>query len=301
MKKNKRLVFLLVFLIVSVVATQYLDLQVFADVGNTFSGGGSSSKSSGGSYGGGSSYSSGSGDLGLLFYILLDVIPFPINIILVVLILGLVYKSMNTRREVMSSGNDYVPVNEVSEDFFIEKIRKNDTNFSKNEFKNYVNTVFIKVQEAWEAREWHLVRPFESNELFERHNEQMNEYISNNLYPHLDGQEILATDIARHEIDGKYEYVTVKLTANIIDYTTNANNEIVEGSKTQHKFRIYKLNFKRVNGVLTKEIGETNVTNCPKCGAPNGITSSGKCEYCGSVITTGEYGWVLDEYSQWRD
>ena len=32
---------------------------------------------------------------------------------------------------------------------------------------------------------------------------------------------------------------------------------------------------------------------CPYCGAPTEITSSGKCEYCGSVITTGEHSWAL--------
>ena len=32
---------------------------------------------------------------------------------------------------------------------------------------------------------------------------------------------------------------------------------------------------------------------CPNCGAPNQITSLGKCEYCGSTITTGKYVWIL--------
>ena len=32
---------------------------------------------------------------------------------------------------------------------------------------------------------------------------------------------------------------------------------------------------------------------CPNCGAPTKITSSGKCEYCGSVITIGSHDWVL--------
>ena len=44
----------------------------------------------------------------------------------------------------------------------------------------------------------------------------------------------------------------------------------------------------------TKEgTADTNTTNCPNCGAPTKITSSGKCEYCGSIITTGEHDWVL--------
>ena len=32
---------------------------------------------------------------------------------------------------------------------------------------------------------------------------------------------------------------------------------------------------------------------CPNCGAPTQITSSGKCEYCGSIITKGEHSWAL--------
>mgnify|MGYP004458475247 FL=1 len=50
----------------------------------------------------------------------------------------------------------------------------------------------------------------------------------------------------------------------------------------------------RKTGVKTKPGENTvNTTNCPNCGAPTKITSSGECEYCGSVITTGEYDWVL--------
>ncbi len=303
MNKNKKLLYIFVFLVVSIFTIQFLDIQAFADVGNTFSGGGSSSSGSSGSSGSYSSsgYSSGGGGVFWIFYFFAEVIPFPINIILIVLILGAIYKTMFKNQGVMNSEIDVQPVPQMMEDDVVSRVRQNDANFSKNQFVNYVNTVFIKVQEAWEDREWSVIRPFESNELFERHSEQLNEYIENKLYPHLDRQEILSTILANHYKDNKYEYITVKLTANVIDFTTNENDEVIEGSKTDFKFRMYKLNFKRINGVLTKEEGGTSVTNCPKCGAPNSITSSGKCEFCSSVITTGEYGWVLDEYSQWRD
>ena len=32
---------------------------------------------------------------------------------------------------------------------------------------------------------------------------------------------------------------------------------------------------------------------CPNCGAPTQVTIAGKCDYCGSIITTGEHDWVL--------
>ena len=37
------------------------------------------------------------------------------------------------------------------------------------------------------------------------------------------------------------------------------------------------------------------MNNCPNCGAPTEITSSGKCEYCKSIITTGDHDWVLSD------
>ena len=43
---------------------------------------------------------------------------------------------------------------------------------------------------------------------------------------------------------------------------------------------------------MIKFMDDNNI-NCPNCGAPTQITSAGRCEYCGSVITTGEYNWVL--------
>ena len=56
----------------------------------------------------------------------------------------------------------------------------------------------------------------------------------------------------------------------------------------------YRLTFMRKAGVKTKEgTNAKSTTNCPNCGAPTQITSAGKCEYCNSVITTGEHDWVL--------
>ena len=50
----------------------------------------------------------------------------------------------------------------------------------------------------------------------------------------------------------------------------------------------------RRNGVKTKEAEDgVSCAYCPNCGAPMKVTSAGQCEYCGSVITTGEFGWVL--------
>lgn len=52
----------------------------------------------------------------------------------------------------------------------------------------------------------------------------------------------------------------------------------------------------RKKGVKTKTADSAvQSKSCPRCGAPFQITSAGKCEYCGSIVTTGEFSWVLTD------
>ena len=77
----------------------------------------------------------------------------------------------------------------------------------------------------------------------------------------------------------------------IIDEKTK---QVLEGNKDQDVYMTYRLTFMRKAGVKTKEgTSQISTTNCPNCGAPVQITTSGQCEFCGSVITTGEHDWVL--------
>ena len=77
----------------------------------------------------------------------------------------------------------------------------------------------------------------------------------------------------------------------IIDATTK---EVIRGDKNKELTNTYLLTFVRNSSIKTEASdGEVKTTNCPNCGAPTQITSSGKCEYCGSVITTDEHDWAL--------
>lgn len=97
------------------------------------------------------------------------------------------------------------------------------------------------------------------------------------------------------EQNGDKDILTVRLNSRMADYIIDATTkQVLRGDKTTERVNTYILTFIRKKGLQTKEGSEKIVTtNCPNCGAPTQITSAGKCEYCGSVITTGEYSWVL--------
>lgn len=104
------------------------------------------------------------------------------------------------------------------------------------------------------------------------------------------------------EQDDDKDILQVVLNSSMADYIIEeGTNKVILGDKTTRRTKSYLLTFIRKKGVVTAEsTDEVKTTNCPNCGAPTKITSSGKCEYCGSVITTGNHDWVLSNLEPFR-
>ena len=175
------------------------------------------------------------------------------------------------------------------------KIQQTDPNFNKEEFVAWSKNLFIKLQQAWTNRDWETIRTFETESLFEQHKNQLQGYIDNNQINVMDRICVNYANLYNYRVEGDKEILVVRLNSRMEDYIIDATTkQVLKGEKGLDKVNTYLLTFIRKQGVKTQAgTTEVNTTNCPNCGAPTKITSSGKCEYCGSVITTGEYNWVL--------
>lgn len=294
MKKRRLMLALVVFTIVL-----FIPILVQADVGNSFSGGSGGGSFSGGYSGGyGGSYSGGSGLGGFFFF---GGGPSSLISIVVLIVIFALISAMRNRN---GSGGNTIPYRQsrriCDEAKALEEIRAVDPAFSADSFKTYVSEVYLNVQEAWEAKDWQKVRPFESNSLFNVHERQIQEYIDQKKTNHLDMQNIRDVTIAEFRQDGSSEVLSVRLEASLLDYVTDdESGKVIEGSKTRYQHRFYYLEFIRRNGIKTSSEHGLDITNCPNCGAPTKVTSSGECEYCHSIITNGDFGWVLNKYMAW--
>ena len=176
-----------------------------------------------------------------------------------------------------------------------EQIRQVDPMFSEDDFLSWTKEVFIKLQNAWTKKDWKIIRPFESNELFEQHNSQLQEFIDKGRTNIVERINVTNATLYSFKQDGDKETLKVTLKAVMRDYILDdQSKKVLEGNPNIDQYMTYRLTFIRKAGVKTKQ-GTSNksTTNCPNCGAPTQITSAGQCEYCGSVITTGEHDWVL--------
>lgn len=168
-----------------------------------------------------------------------------------------------------------------------------------NDFLNYAENLFLIFQDAYEKRDFEIIRPFLSPELFKHYDKLNEQNVENKQYPRFDDQEIISSNLANYKIsdDGIYEYIDVKLSLSLLEFAHDDNGNVIDGEQTKRKYNEYLLKFKRLYTTNLVLIG----TNCPKCGAPSQITFSGNCDYCHSVIISPTSGFVLYDVSLWLD
>ena len=259
-------------------------------------------------YSSGGGDSGGDGDLGVLIGYLIGLFiedPVTGTIVLAVLVIIVLLRRKKAKKQ--ASDPNYInrqTQNQVNADqtfdnsaMVASQIQAVDPAFSADKFIGFAREVFMTIQAAWTAKDWKPIRPFESETLFNTHKQQLDEYIRLGKTNVVEKIGIKHCSLHSFHQDGEKEVLTVWLNAVMRDYVIDdATKKVLESDPNRDWYMKYEMVFNRKAGVKTDPSRTGNaVTNCPTCGAPTEITSSGQCPYCGSVVTNGEHDWVLTD------
>jgi len=279
--------------------------MVFARAGggdNYVPGGGSS----GGEYGGG-----GGGDGGLfalLFALIFSNLPAPLKFLLLVILIALfVYgaRKGKVRKGLASLGTNlpstYPPSNQIAPNFAgqIAELKNRDPNFSEQQFEDLASTAFSKIQTAWSKRDMSIAQAFVSPTLLQRFQAQLNQLKSQGKINKIENLAVGKVEIVEAVQDGGFDYITVRIDASASDYYVDEKSgKILSGTKELKPFTEF-WTFLR-SGEVKTPAGKPELVSrhCPNCGAPMQVNAIGKCEYCGSELSSGHFSWVLSEISQ---
>ena len=251
-------------------------------------------------------FDSGDSDIGAILWLIYMCIRYPylIPLVIVIAIVSFIIKRIKKKR-----GGDANVINQqvsqqAQNDFTFDntvqvaqQIQAIDPAFSSDKFVGFAREVFMKIQEAWTARDWKPIRPFESETLFNQHKQQLDEYIRLGKINVVEKIGIKHCSLHAFRQDGDKEVLTVWLNAVMRDYVIDEKTKkVLESDPNRDWYMQYEMTFCRKAGLKTDPGKKGNsITNCPNCGAPTEVTSSGQCSYCGSVITNGEHDWVLTD------
>lgn len=186
--------------------------------------------------------------------------------------------------------HEYYPLTEKE---VLEKILKEDEFFSKEKFYTWTRFVYQSLLKAFRERKVSLLRHFEADSLYFQHKQKIDEYIQKNEIRVLERVAFKGGLLKDYHIEGNQQILVVALAVNLVDYLMDSKGKVIQGNSNQRVRKQYILTFVRDLGIKTTKFSNQTATSCPNCGANIELSEDGKCGYCGGIVTTGKYGWVL--------
>jgi Tim44-like domain len=287
-------------LTLSVILTSPLLAFARAGGGQSFGGGGGGF-GGGGSFGGGGGFGGGGlllpflffggGGGGFFFFLF------------ILFALWQVYRRMSIGNPMQASnyGPAYAPMAQMrstlTED--LTALQAKDPNFNQQMFLDRAQAAFFALQKAWMDRNLEPARVYMSDGIYHRWKTQIDAMIAAHKKNMLDNLVIGGVQIVKIQTDPNFDTITVRIDASAADYEVDDTtaNKVIYGSRQNQNFTEY-WTFIRSGSARTKAGEGAEVTQCPNCGAPLSINESGVCSYCKAVVTSGQFGWVLDNITQ---
>lgn len=180
----------------------------------------------------------------------------------------------------------------------IDDLEYKDPNFNKEEFLQWVESIFIELQTAWTNKDYKRVKVFETNDLYDNHKARIERDIRNKITNRIEGIAIKDKYINHYYEEEGFEVLRLTIVANMINYIIDDNTlAVLQGSNRKAVTKWFSIDFKREKGI-TDRVGMLESVNCPNCGAAVDISVSEKCEYCNSILNTSNYNWKMCEYKE---
>ena len=296
---NKKIKYLFCLFIACVIIALG-SLSAKADFGD-FSGDSDYGSDGGGSYNSGSSYSGGSSynnrknynsgssyddddDDDYPTWVYLAIFA----VIVIVLIIDANKKSRFTRRVTVDNATPLTNLKPMSDYLRL------DPNFDEVQFREKLANWYVQLQNAWQKKDISSLRPYLTDTFYAQMERQLQSHIDAHRTNIIDRISVLSVQLKGYKQENGEDKIIAYLNTRIIDYTIDDNTgHVLYGNKNVEKFMTYEWLLTRTSGQLTGEQEAMQSVVCPHCGATLNINKTAKCDYCGSIITVEEHGFVI--------
>ena len=178
----------------------------------------------------------------------------------------------------------------------VEDLLDTDPDFDEAALCEQISNLYVRMQNAWTAKDFSVMRPFFTDSLYQQFDRQLQQIVAAGKTNHIDDIGVLDVSLLGWKEKDEKQWLTARVKTRITIYSTDdKTGEIVSGSRKEVKLMEYEWTLVRASDQKTFEEEELRTVHCPNCGAALSINHSAECPYCGSVVTCNEYGWTISQ------
>jgi Tim44-like domain len=185
---------------------------------------------------------------------------------------------------------------------WVDVLRASDPEFDLVNFLDQVKALFLRVQAAWAAGDLASVRRDLSDATFQRFRVQLELLRAQGVRNVTADMAVLDLVPAGLERTSAFDTLHVRIRAQARDVDVpvalSPEQALERARRAPIEPFVEVWSFVRRPGTRSRKDGVLPPGKCPNCGAPFDGGAAGNCTYCGAIVNSGAYDWVLAEITQ---
>lgn len=244
----------------------------------------------------------------ILVWLIIEHPSVGIPLTIIVVIGYLIWKKVNdgdssTRKAIdRAEAERRTQVSASAVDGWVGALKAKDPGFDLVKFLDRTRREFLELQDAWFKRNLEPVRRYLSDATFQRLVTQLKLMSILGVRDAIADPKVLDLQIIGLEQNDSFDTVHIRVTAQLCDddapATATDEQALALARKKKPEQFTEVWSFVRKPGVQTKAEGDVSQGKCPNCGAPFEGGAANTCEFCGAIVNSGTYDWVLAEITQ---
>lgn len=189
----------------------------------------------------------------------------------------------------------------INEKSIEDTIKKKDSNFDKREFLIWANDIFIRYHNYYDEGDLSNIRKISTIDFYNTTKYQLQKNNYEKRVKKFEKVQVEESKLFNFEIIKDKQIVSILLKARMIEYERDRiTRKVINGDDTASNYDTYLIRFTRDINRVTNIHNYKETINCPNCGAGMNIVVSGKCLYCGSLVTINNHGWALADLKKYE-
>jgi predicted lipid-binding transport protein (Tim44 family) len=223
-------------------------------------------------------------------------------IIIVIAVLVLTFTAVYFRKKSGSSTSQTIqePYDVISEPEdksrlknISEFISEKDPGFSVAVFTEKISNLYIRLCNSIEDKNTLMVKPYFTGDILASFDGEIAEDERNGLTHVYDKLTVLSSSVSGWKSDGDNDVIIAEIRSRMTDYKINSEGKTVTSGTDTEKFITVEWTLEREASKETGDSFSLSAQNCPNCGATVNINNSSVCEYCGCVLNTDSFDWIV--------
>ena len=173
-----------------------------------------------------------------------------------------------------------------------------DASFVEEEFLDFTRKFYQEYRDCIQYKDTEKLRTMLSGALYSQLETQIDELRRKGHTLHTGRIKFGDVTITGWRHEKTRDVLPVAMKAEHCVFTTDdVTDEVIDGDKAIPEILDLTLEFVRATYTRSVDFLEKEQITCPKCGAKYSVEQEGECPYCGNVIKSDKFDWILSNIS----